>query len=365
MRFVIFTIIVDLLLTVTTILYYRYIFKGFRGVFCTSLYLLLSVNIVVSNLFSDAYPPDFLRMDAYLSGLWLGILFYSLIIMVLHLLINLLLRSMGVNIRHKVVALVMMGIFGVIYIYGCYNAFRPVVRLESVATCKLKQGTQLRIALVSDVHLGRMLGRNFAKDVVELIIRQNPDMVVIAGDLADGKISHIIKGNFLEPFRWIDAPYGVYMVLGNHDYFDNVQRWQRVLKMHRIKVLQSRSISLLNGDVKLSGLVDFSRDKGTEDIKRLAGGNEQVYSILVDHQPRRIQAAAEEKYDLYLAGHTHTGQMFPNRLFTYFLYDIDYGRKQFGDMTAIVSSGIGFWGPPVRSFVSPEIVVIDIEGTGS
>ncbi|MCQ2362714.1 MAG: metallophosphoesterase [Acidaminococcaceae bacterium] len=365
MRFSIFIATVDLLLTVTTIFYYRYIFKSFRGGLYTFLYLLFSFNIVLNSMLSDAYPLGFLRMEAYLSGLWLGILFYSFIIAVLHILLYGICWGLGLNLRHKAVALVMMFVFGGIYIYGCRNAFQPVIRHEGIVTTKLEQGTRLRIAMVSDVHLGRLLGRNFSRDVVGLIKSQNPDMVIIAGDLADGKLNQIIRGNALEPFDWLDAPQGVYMVFGNHDYFDNPVKWQRMLKLHKIKVLQSRSVPVLNGMVKLSGLIDFSRDSGTEGLRQLATGNEHVYSILVDHQPKRLAAAEEEKYDLYLSGHTHTGQMFPNRLVTHFMYDIDYGRRQYGNMTVIVSSGIGFWGPPVRSFTAPEVVVIDIEGSGS
>lgn len=365
MRFSIFIATVDLLLTVTTIFYYRHIFKSFRGGFYTFLYLLLSFNIVLNSMLTDAYPLGFLRTEAYLSGLWLGILFYSLIIAVLHILIYVVCWSFGLNLRHKAVALTMMFVFGGIYVYGCRNAFQPVIRHEGIVTPKLERGSRLRIALVSDVHLGRLLGRNFAKDAVELINRQNPDVVIIAGDLADGKLNQIIRGNALEPFDWLDVRHGVYMVFGNHDYFDNPVKWQRLLKLHKIKVLQSRSVPILNSAVKLTGLIDFSRDSSTEGLRQLATGNEHVYSILVDHQPRRIPAAEEEKYDLYLAGHTHAGQIFPNRLITYFMYDIDYGRRQYGNMTVIVSSGMGFWGPPARSFTAPEVVVIDIEGSGN
>ena len=75
-----------------------------------------------------------------------------------------------------------------------------------------------------------------------------------------------------------------------------------------------------------------------------------------------MDAAAEAGYDMYLAGHTHTGQMFPNRLVTQRMYKLDYGLARFGDLTAIVSNGYGFWGPPVRTELKPEIVVINLQG---
>lgn len=362
MRFLVFIVIVDLLLTATTIIYYRRIFKDFRGVFFTSLYLFLSFNIVLNCILSDAYPLGFLRLEAYSSGLWLGILFYSFIVTVLHSVIYGISWWLGVNLPHKKISLAMMLVFGGIYAFGCWNVFQPIVRYENIVTAKLDKGIRMRIALVSDVHLGRVLGRDFAKGLVTLINRQNPDVVIIAGDLMDGKISQVVRGNSLEPFRELEALYGTYIVLGNHDYLDDTAKWQRIMKLNKIKILQGRTITIMDGKVKIAGLVDFSRDGGMEGLRQLAVGNNDFYSIVVDHQPKRIPAAEEEQYDLYLAGHTHTGQIFPNRLFTYYMYDIDYGRKQYGKMTAIVSSGIGFWGPPARSFTSPEIVVIDIEG---
>lgn len=364
MRVLIFVVTVDLLLTAVTMFYYRAVFKDFRGSFFTSLYLFFSINIFLSRLLTDAYPLEFLRVEAYLSGWWLGVLFYSFLAAILHGIIYCICWLLNINLPHKKIALSMMLIFGVIYAYGCWNAYRPVVRFENISTQKLVKDTCLRIALVSDVHLGRVLGRDFSKDLVALINRQNPDLVLIAGDLLDGKISQVVKGNALEPFKALEAPYGVYMVFGNHDYIDDAVKWQRVMKLYKIKTLQGQVSTIMNGNVKLSGLVDFSRDGGMEGLRQMAVGNDDFYSILLDHQPKRIPAAEEERYDLYLSGHTHTGQIFPNRLFTYLMYDIDYGRKQYGKMTAIVSSGIGFWGPPARSFTSPEIVVIDIEGTG-
>jgi predicted MPP superfamily phosphohydrolase len=90
-------------------------------------------------------------------------------------------------------------------------------------------------------------------------------------------------------------------------------------------------------------------------LQALSVDNDKYYSILIDHQPRRMDAAAEAGYDMYLAGHTHTGQMFPNRLVTQRMYKLDYGLARFGDLTAVVSNGYGFWGPPVRTELKPEI----------
>ena len=82
----------------------------------------------------------------------------------------------------------------------------------------------------------------------------------------------------------------------------------------------------------------------------------------MDHQPRRINEAAKNNYDLYLAGHTHTGQLLPNRQITKRMYALDYGRSKFNKMEAITSNGYGFWGPPVRTEVAPEMIIINLKG---
>ena len=75
-----------------------------------------------------------------------------------------------------------------------------------------------------------------------------------------------------------------------------------------------------------------------------------------------MDAAAEAGYDMYLAGHTHTGQMFPNRLVTQRMYKLEYGMARFGDLTDVVSNDNGYWGTPVRTELKPEIVVINLQG---
>ena len=364
MKILMFITTVDLLLTVLTYVYYRLVFRFARSTVFLFFYVLCSANVIISRVLSDRFPLTLLWAESYISGIWLTVLYYSLLLAILHLAFFIVFNLLHLRLPHQRFAQVVLAFFMVLSVWGGWRAYHPVVREEVVPTAKLEQGTELKIALVSDLHLGRTLVRGYSWDVVELINDQHPDVVIIAGDLLDGKISHVLRANSLEPFSYLEAPLGTYMVMGNHDYIDNPSRLQRLLKMMKIKVLHGNNVGLRNGTVKVTGLVDFSRDSGTEALRQLSAGNNDFFSILVDHQPRRFLAAQEEGYDLYLSGHTHTGQLWPNRLFTFFMYDLDYGRREYGNMTAIVSSGIGFWGPPIRSTVAPEIVLIKVQGNG-
>lgn len=365
MKILMFISTVVILLTVLTYVYYRLVFKFARSWGFFFLYILLSINVIVSRILPDMMPLQLLRAEGYLSGLWLAVLFYSLLIAVIHLILYCMAKLFGLRLPNEQISLGMLGCCFIFCLWGAWCAFHPDIRYERLQTEKLAVGTKVKVGLVSDIHLGRVLVRGYSWDLVDLLNSQNPDVVIIAGDMLDEKISYVKRANSLEPFSHLNAPLGVYMVMGNHDYIDDPVLWQKMLKRIKINVLHGKSVALINGTLKITGLVDFSRDGGTEALRQLSAGNEEFYSILVDHQPRRFEAAEEEGYDLYLAGHSHTGQLWPNRVFTKFMYDLDYGRVKYGRMTAIVSSGIGFWGPPIRSSVSPEIVIIEINGIGT
>ena len=161
----------------------------------------------------------------------------------------------------------------------------------------------------------------------------------------------------------LKAPLGVYAVYGNHDYMDATPKeLRKLLAESGITVLENESTVLPNG-IKLTGLRDYSRDRGTEALEDLAAGNGDYYSILIDHQPRRLREAAALGYDMSLSGHTHAGQVWPFRYITSSMYITDYGTAQVDNLTAIVSNGNGFWGPPVRTGPYPEIVLINLKKT--
>ena len=127
--------------------------------------------------------------------------------------------------------------------------------------------------------------------------------------------------------------------------------------------MENESAVLPQG-IKLTGLRDYSRDRGTEALERLAEGNADYFSVLIDHQPRRLFEAAKAGYDMSVSGHTHAGQVWPFRYITQSMYLLDYGMTYVDGMAAIVSNGNGFWGPPVRMGPYPEIVVINIKKAG-
>lgn len=361
MRIIFFIGAVDFLLSSIGYLYYRQNLPWGKSPSFALFYLLLAANAVLSRALSPALPHFLVKISAWAEGLWLAFSYYTLLFAALHFLFWLAGKLFSYQLPSEKIALIGMACIVLCVGFGSWRAFQPEIRTEKLLTKKLPPDASYRIALVSDVHLGRILGRSYAEKLAERLNELQPDMVLIAGDLIDEKIAYVQEEDSLSALKKIRAPKGIYLAFGNHDYIDDASLWQEMAEACGINVLRDRSV-LIDGRVKITGLNDFSRNRDNISLRQLARNNERYYSIILDHQPRKMRAAAASGYDLYLAGHTHTGQLFPNRLVTRRMYELDYGSKDFASLHAITCAGYGFWGPPVRTEKAPEIVLIEVRG---
>ena len=361
MRIIFFIGIVDLLLSTIGYLYYRHNLPWGRSSWFTLAYLLLTLNAIVSRALSPTLPHFLVKLSAWAEGLWVAFGYYTLLFALVHFVLWLIFKLLPFTLPLDKIAMVTLVASCLTVTFGSLRAFTPVVRTEHIVTSKLPAGTSYRLALISDVHLGRILGRSYAEKLVQRINQLEPDAVLIAGDLIDERITYVEEENSLAALAKLNAPKGVYLAFGNHEYIDNPALWHKMVQANGIKVLRDAS-TVIDGRLKLTGLNDYSRNRDLSSLKALAWENDKYYSILIDHQPRKMETAAAEGYDLYLSGHTNTGQLFPNRQVTKRMYQLDYGRRDFGKLIAITSSGYGFWGPPVRTEAAPEIVLIELNG---
>ena len=361
MRIIFFIGIVDLLLSTIGYLYYRHNLPWGRSSWFTLAYLLLTLNAIVSRALSPTLPHFLVKLSAWAEGLWVAFGYYTLLFALVHFVLWLIFKLLPFTLPLDKIAMVTLVASCLTVTFGSLRAFTPVVRTEHIVTSKLPADTSYRLALISDVHLGRILGRSYAEKLVQRINQLDPDAVLIAGDLIDERMTYVEEENSLAALAKLNAPKGVYLAFGNHEYIDNPALWHKMVQANGIKVLRDAS-TVIDGRLKLTGLNDYSRNRDLSSLKALAWENDKYYSILIDHQPRKMETAAAEGYDLYLSGHTHTGQLFPNRQVTKRMYQLDYGRRDFGKLIAITSSGYGFWGPPVRTEAAPEIVLIELNG---
>lgn len=361
MRVYVFILVVDVLLSSIGYIYLRQNFNWARNWLFTLAYLALALNTIACRALPPETPLLLARLSAWLSGQWIALMYYVIIISLVHLLIYFAGKAGGFTIPHSKIASVALTAALCFIGWGTHRALHPVIRTENITTHKLNPGASYKIVFLTDIHLGQVLGRQYSERLVDNINKQQPDLVLISGDILDERLRYIDRENSLEPFKNIVAPKGVFMAYGNHDYLDRPEEWQKRLLQVNIQPLRNASV-VIEQQLKLSGINDWSRHKGNSEIVAQSAGNEQYYSILMDHQPRRMEAAAQAGYDLYLSGHTHTGQLYPNRQITRRMYPLDYGRADFGKLTAITNNGYGFWGPPVRTEEAPEMVIIQLTG---
>lgn len=360
MRIIFFIGTVNLILSAIAYSYLRLHFSFTRSWTFTAIFIFLMLNMVGCRLLPLSTPFLLAKFSAWLSGLWIAVMYYILLLSIAHGFIHLLDRLFHLNTPHNRIALASMTFIMIFIAWGTFRAFNPSIRTETITTSKLTPNSSYKIILLSDIHLGQILGRSYAEQLVQRVNAQNPDLVLIAGDILDEKIAYVERENSLEPLKNLHAKYGTYMAYGNHDYLDRPLVWHNLLEANNIHPLRNQYITI-NNQLKITGINDWSRNRSNNEIIALSEQNDDFYSIIMDHQPRRMEAAADNKYDLYLSGHTHTGQLFPNRIITKKMYVLDYGRLDYRGLTAITSNGYGFWGPPVRTEIAPEMVIIELK----
>jgi predicted MPP superfamily phosphohydrolase len=263
------------------------------------------------------------------------------------------------------IAICVVAAVAVILIIGTYNAIVPKVVHYDVSIEKKSDLKELKCAMISDVHLGDSIGKDRLHNAVRIINGLNADLVVIAGDLIDNEIEPVENGNMLEELKGIKSKYGVYAIMGNHEYYaSKTEEIQQLIENNSVKVLRDKSI-VINNSFCLVGREDVVADtygykrKELKDI--LNDADKRLPVIVLDHQPKILDEPRKAGVDLQLSGHTHAGQFFPVSLFTHMMYEEDHGYLKNGKFNLIVSSGYGTWGPTVRIGSQSEILDIDIK----
>jgi uncharacterized protein len=252
-------------------------------------------------------------------------------------------------------------IIGLALIVGNYRFNHPqTVRLD-ISVDKPKQGKELKIVAVSDVHLGFSIDKKRLQRYVKMINDEHPDLVLMAGDISDRPVLPIIKQNMKEELSSIHAKYGVYAINGNHEYMaEKPLAMTPYLKESGIKVLRDE-VALIDSGLYIIGR-DDKMNPNRKSLRELVNGTDKsLPKILLDHQPFQLNEAQENGIDFQFSGHTHNGQFFPGNLFVNWIYELGYGYMKKGATHYYVSSGLGIWGPQYRIGTQSEMVVIRLK----
>ena len=258
----------------------------------------------------------------------------------------------------------MLGATGLVIIfcvYGFVNAsLVRVTNLNIHVNKKAGELKSLHIVMLSDVHLGTIIGPKKLGNIVDKINALTPDIVLFAGDVVDENIRHVIKQNLGVHLENIRSKYGVYAITGNHEFIGGVEPAVTYLEKHKVKFLRDTAV-LIDSAFWIAGRNDKDMTRFTgktrKDIETLLAGVDKSYPlILLDHQPFYLEKSAENGVDVQFSGHTHNGQMFPLNLITRAIYKPDWGYRKINNTHFYVSCGVGTWGPPLRIGNFPEIV---------
>lgn len=370
-------------------------------------FLFCYVLIALSPLMAAFSHGKWKQVSRIISNYWLGTLMYMLIFLLLFDLGRILLRLFRKRSLFDPIDIdsyrISGGIifFGVILlsVYGIVHAGKIRKKHYDVNICKRLSASfthtpdcrtrcpseslapVLRIALIADLHLGGSVGLPHARKMKKIIDRMQPDLIIYAGDIFDNDFDAIDKpGEIAAVFRSLSSTYGSYACWGNHDIDEVIlagftfnsgsaattsdPRMDQFLIDANIRLLKDETV-LIGDSFYLIGRLDASCRQKSGIIRKTAAELIRPLDasrpvIVIDHQPSELSELAAADADLVLSGHTHDGQLFPGNITTRIGWKNSCGKLVLGNMTSIVTSGVGVWGPAMRIGTDSEVAEVDV-----
>ena len=341
------------------------------GRFYSLLLFFAAGSFFLERLAGDSIPLAVSSALSVMGGIWLAALFYLVIFCLLIDEIRLLNRVVPVipgRLRRSpaLIGGVAVALVATILAFGIWNARHTVWRQYDIKVDKAAGDLrELKIILVTDIHLGKIIRNGRLTELVDSINSRRPDLVLLAGDIIDEDIGPFISENMAATFQRLQSRFGVFAVLGNHEYIGRqTETAVELLRKSGIIVLRDSFVNVEDRFV-VAGREEWDRTRFGYGPRKplmdlLQGVDPKKPILLLDHQPRNLSEPASAGVDLQVSGHTHQGQLFPNQWLTGALYEIDHGYLRKGKFQVIVSAGFGTWGPPVRTSAASEIVEIKV-----
>jgi predicted MPP superfamily phosphohydrolase len=293
----------------------------------------------------------------YGGAVWMGVLILlvsALALVDVVTVFGLVFKPWVVGLRTVAVA-VALGLAVIAWIGG---QLRPkIVSLEVEIAGLPRSADGLVIVQLSDLHLGNLIGARRLRSVIEQIDGLRPDVVVVTGDLVDSDAGTVEE--LIPELRTLEAPDGVYAVLGNHEYYAGADRCRRLFEEAGFTVLDNAAVEVRAG-LWVAGVADRSGSRQTDDLEDDLGAAVAAIPpgsaiVLLQHAPGNEGAAAAAGVGLMLNGHTHGAQIWPAHYLVRRAFPFIAGVRRVDGMTQVVCRGAGRWGPPMRLFAPSEI----------
>ncbi len=253
--------------------------------------------------------------------------------------------------------LIVLGLFTIFSLIGYYRFTRPTVKRLNIEMTKMEANRGgFTIVAASDIHLGNVIRTRRLEKFVELLNRQDADVILLAGDLIDHSMRAVESRKMDQVLRKMKARHGVYAIMGNHDYYAGAERAAGFYARSGITLLRDEAVTVDNRFV-IIGREDLTNRNRKSLNQILEGVDKSKPLILLDHNPAQLSDAEQNGIDLQISGHTHNGQIFPINLLIRKMYPLPYGYRKTGNTNYYVSSGLGLWAAPVRIGTRGEILV--------
>jgi predicted MPP superfamily phosphohydrolase len=220
------------------------------------------------------------------------------------------------------------------------------------------------IVQISDIHVGPTIKRGYLNAIVTKVNALRPDAIAITGDLVDGSVKRLALHT--APLERLSARDGTFFVTGNHEYYSGATEWIAEMRRLGLTVLINQHVVRERGGdaLMIAGVPDFTAHHFDESHRSdphaaAAGAPDNVrVRVLLAHQPRSAELAADAGFDLQLSGHTHGGQFFPWNLFVPLQQPYTAGLNRLRSLWVYTSRGTGYWGPPKRFGAPSEITLV-------
>ncbi|OAS14978.1 metallophosphoesterase [Paenibacillus oryzisoli] len=322
---------------------------------------------VIGRFGTKVLPSTLTRLLNIIGSYWLAIIQFGILLLpVTDVVIGVLYASSVPSASYvPILGGIVTAVVLILLVVGSYLARTPVIRKYEITIPKQAGDWEsLRVAVASDIHLGAVVGNRHLRKLVKQMKAMEPDLILLPGDVIDDDIKPFIRYQMGQIMRELQAPLGVYAVLGNHEYYGgHIPAFVEQMEQIGIRVLMDEVVHVQER-LFIVGRKDKSAEHAVGGRQSLASLMERVDLtqpiIVMDHQPYQLDVAAAAGVDVNLSGHTHRGQIAPNHLFTRRIFELDWGYLRKGNLHALVSSGFGTWGPPIRLGSQSEIIELTI-----
>ncbi|MCQ2410269.1 MAG: metallophosphoesterase [Elusimicrobiaceae bacterium] len=311
--------------------------------------------VIVAITLTRTHYNAFASILYYASYILFGLAFIAFCVSASFSILFLILKLFHISARTYLgnISILVMGILFLCALGGGFSS--PKIKHIALSSPNIPP---LKIALISDSHVGT--GVSYARwaQALTRLEKEKPDIVLVLGDLFEYGAN---ADKYAERLAAFKTPLGTYGVLGNHEYYRRYANSLDFYQKAHIHLLQNEIVTLPNG-IQLAGFKDIRAAHVTEEeaVRVLRQADKNKPLLLLSHTPMYAEQAAANGVNLMLSGHTHNGQIWPFNYLVKLQFPRVYGLFDVNDMKFYITSGMFYWGIPLRLFSPAELPILEV-----